>query len=114
MDIGLARVNLEASVKEAGFDWIVEVEHGDDYTVRLRKGSRKFLKKNISRGVLEDESSRDGMARGPLRLVSDGMVARPVVSIVVDIKAILGRGQRGRGRRSCRERARVSHHLLTP
>ena len=33
---------------------------------------------------------------------------------LVNITPILGRGERGRGRRSYRERARVSHHLLTP
>lgn len=57
MEIQLAKANLEASIKQEGFDWTVEVEPGDDYTVRLWKGSRKFLRKNVSRGVLEDEWS---------------------------------------------------------
>lgn len=46
MRVQLAKTNLAASVREASFDWIVEVERGDD-----------FLKKNVSRGILEDESS---------------------------------------------------------
>ena len=29
MNVELAQTNLEASVREAGFDWIVEVERGD-------------------------------------------------------------------------------------
>jgi len=31
-----------------------------------------------------------------------------------NIKTVLGRGQRGRGRRSCRTRAGGGHHLLIP
>jgi len=57
MNVELAQTNLEASVREAGFDWIVEVERGDDFTVRLWNGPQQFLKKNVSRGVLEDDSS---------------------------------------------------------
>jgi hypothetical protein len=57
MSIQLAKTNLEASVREAGFDWIVEVERGDDFTVRLWNGPQEFLKRNVSRGILEDESS---------------------------------------------------------
>ena len=57
MNVQLAKTNLEASVREAGFDWIVEVERGDDFTVRLWNGPQEFLKKNVSRGILEDESS---------------------------------------------------------
>ena len=57
MSVQLAKTNLEASVREAGFDWIVEVERGDDFTVRLWNGPQEFLKKNVSRGILEDESS---------------------------------------------------------
>ena len=57
MSIQLAKRNLEVSVREAGFDWIVEVERGDDFTVRLWKGPQEFLKRNVSRGILEDESS---------------------------------------------------------
>ncbi len=57
MNVELAQTNLEASVREAGFDWIVEVERGDDFTVRLWNGPQQFLKKNVSRGVLEDDWS---------------------------------------------------------
>jgi hypothetical protein len=57
MNVELAQTNLEASVREAGFDWIVEVERGDDFTVRLWNGPQQFLKKNVSRGALEDDSS---------------------------------------------------------
>ena len=57
MNVQLAKTNLEASVREAGFDWIVEVERGDDFTVRLWNGPQEFLKKNVGRGLLEDESS---------------------------------------------------------
>jgi len=39
---------------------------------------------------------------------------RPWVASLVNIKAILGRGERGRGRRSYRTRARGGHHLLNP
>jgi hypothetical protein len=57
MSIQLAKTNLEASVRGAGFNWIVEVERGDDFTVRLWNGPQEFLKKNVSRGVLVDELS---------------------------------------------------------
>ena len=57
MSVQLAKRNLEASVREAGFNWIVEVERGDDFTVRLWNGPQGFLKANVSRGILEDESS---------------------------------------------------------
>ena len=53
MSVQLAKRNLEVSVRE----WIVEVERGDDFTVRLWNGPQEFLKKNVSRGILEDESS---------------------------------------------------------
>ncbi len=57
MSVQLAKTNLEASVRKAGFNWIVEVERGDDFTVRLWNGPQEFLKENVSRGILEDESS---------------------------------------------------------
>ncbi len=57
MSVQLAKRNLEASVREAGFNWIVEVERGDDFTGRLWNGPQGFLKRNVSRGILEDESS---------------------------------------------------------
>jgi hypothetical protein len=57
MSVQLAKTNLEASVRKAGFNWIVEVERGDDFTVRLWNGPQEFLKANVSRGILEDESS---------------------------------------------------------
>jgi hypothetical protein len=57
MSIQLAKRNLEVSVREAGFDWIVEVERGDDFTVRLWKGPQEFLQTNVTRRILEDESS---------------------------------------------------------
>jgi hypothetical protein len=57
VNIELAKANLDASVKEEGFDWIVEVERGDDYTVRMWNKSKKFVRRNVSRGVLEDEWS---------------------------------------------------------
>ena len=65
MSVQLAKRNLEASVREAGFYWIVEVERGDDFTVRLWNGPQEFLKRNVSRGILEDESSasRDELIR---------------------------------------------------
>ena len=57
MSVQLAKTNLEASVRKAGFNWIVEVERGDDFTVQLWNGPQEFLKENVSRGILEDESS---------------------------------------------------------
>jgi hypothetical protein len=57
ISIQLAKKHREASVRAAGFAWIVEVKRGDDFTVRLSNGPQKFLKRNVSRRVLEDASS---------------------------------------------------------
>jgi hypothetical protein len=78
MSLQLAKTNLETSVREAGFDWIVEVERGDDFTVRLWKGPQEFLKRNVSRGILEEESSplRDELIQAA-RLVLERLQAPP-------------------------------------
>ena len=78
MTVQLAKINLEASVREAGFDWIVEVERGDDFTVRLWNGPQEFLRRNVSRGILEDESSplRDALIQDA-RLVLERPQAPP-------------------------------------
>jgi hypothetical protein len=79
MNVQLAKTNLKASVREAGFDWIVEVERGNDFTVRLWNGPQEFLKKNVSRGILEDESSpfRDKLIQDA-RLVLERPQAPPL------------------------------------
>ncbi len=78
MSVQLAKRNLEASVRETGFNWIVEVERGDDFTVRLWNGPQGFLKRNVSRGILEDESSasRDELIQHA-RLVLERQQAPP-------------------------------------
>src|SRR5260370_12477011 len=50
MSVQLAKRNLEVSVREAGFDWIVEVERRDDFTVRLWNGPPECLRQNVIRG----------------------------------------------------------------
>ncbi len=78
MSVQLAKRNLEVSVRESGFDWIVEVERGDDFTVRLWKGPQEFLQKNVSRGILEDESSpfRDKLIQDARLVSAPGGVSR--------------------------------------
>ena len=55
--VAVAKANVEVAVKEAGADWTVEVQRKDGYTLTLQKGSRKFVRKGLDEGVLEDESS---------------------------------------------------------
>ena len=70
----IAKANVEAAVREAAADWTVEVERPiGGYTLRLRKGSRLFVRSGIDESVLEDEwsSTRDRLIEEARRELED-------------------------------------------
>jgi hypothetical protein len=67
-----ALANLEADIWAADFNGTVDAveRHGDGYTIRLRCGSRTFVRSGIGAAVLEDELSTDRQ-----RLVAEARAA---------------------------------------
>jgi len=60
-DRGLAqaKANVEAAVREAGFNWTAEVQRKDGYTLTLRNGELKVTWKALDEAVLDDAWSAE-------------------------------------------------------